>query len=117
MRHLKKKLQLSRDRDHKSALLRNLATSLILYEKIKTTKTKAKAVTPLVHKLIGVSKETNRPEAIRKINRVVFDKNASKKLIENLSKRYENRSSGYTRTLLLGVRKGDNAPLVQIELV
>lgn len=117
MRHQKKRLNLNRDIDHKNALLRNLATSLILYEKIKTTKRKAKAATPLVHRLILTAKKENKMNAIRKINQIVYDKNASKKLIEEIAKRYSERNSGFTRIVKIGRRVGDNAEMVQMELV
>ena len=55
--------------------------------------------------------------AIRKINKIVLDKNASKKLMEELNKRYAEKNSGYTRVVDLGMRKGDAAPISQIELI
>lgn len=117
MRHRIKKVKLGRDKDHRKALLRNLATSIIIYEKIKTTKAKAKAVAPVVEKLINTAKKENETNAIRKINRIVLDKNASKKLIKELKKKYQDRKSGYTRIINIGFRSGDAAPVVQIELV
>ena len=84
MRHNKKRLKFNRDKGHKDAMLRNLATSIILYEKVKTTKTKAKAIAPVVDHLIQISKEENKMNAIRKINKIVLDKNASKKLMEGI---------------------------------
>ncbi|KKP39915.1 MAG: 50S ribosomal protein L17, large subunit ribosomal protein L17 [Candidatus Peregrinibacteria bacterium GW2011_GWC2_33_13] len=117
MRHNKKRLKFNRDKGHKDAMLRNLATSIILYEKVKTTKTKAKAIAPVVDHLIQISKEENKMNAIRKINKIVLDKNASKKLMEELNKRYAEKNSGYTRVVDLGMRKGDAAPISQIELI
>lgn len=118
MRHNKKKgMQMNMQRDHAAAMLRGLATSVILFEKIKTTEGRAKRVQPLVEKLITYSKGENKMNAIRLISRVVLDKNAGKKLMEVLNERYKERNGGYTRITKLGFRPGDKAPYVQIQLV
>lgn len=118
MRHQKKKgLKMNMQRDHATALLRNLATSVILYEKVKTTEGRAKRVQPIVESLITYSKEENKMNAIRKIKKIVFDDNAGKKLIEVLAGKYSDRNGGYTRITKLGFRSGDAAPYVQIQLV
>ncbi len=104
-------------RDHAAALLRNLATSIILYEKVTTTASKAKMVRPIVENLITIAKEKDTMNAIRQINQVVFDQNAGKKLLEVLRDRYKSRKGGYTRILKTGYRKGDAAPIVSIQLV
>lgn len=117
MRHQKKKIQLNRRPDHRKAMLRNLATSIILYEKVKTTQTRAKRIQPLIDKLIKIAKKDNEMNAIRQINKLVYDKNASRKLVKELKDRYKDRSSGFTRISNLKVRDGDAAILSQIELV
>lgn len=117
MRHKKKKSSINMGNEHQKAMMRNLATSVILYERVKTTKKRAKLIAPVVEKLITISKEENKMNAIRKINKIVFDKNASKKLMEELSVKYKDRDSGYTRLTSLGNRAGDNAPVSLIELV
>ncbi len=117
MRHRKKKFHLGRDRDHRHALVRNLATSLILYEKIKTTRAKAKVVQPVIDKIITIAKKDNTAVAVRKLQRIFFDENASKKTLEELKKRYSDRTSGFTRIIPVKARATDAAPLVQIELV
>lgn len=104
-------------RDHAAALLRNLATSIILYEKVETTASKAKMVRPIVENLITIAKEKDTMNAIRQINQVVFDQNAGKKLLEVLRDRYKSRKGGYTRILKTGYRKGDAAPTVSIQLI
>ena len=104
-------------RDHREALIRNLATSVILYEKVKTTVARAKAVRPVVEDLISKAKSKDTREAIRQINQVVYDKNATRKLLEVLKPRYETRTGGYTRLVKLGFRDGDAAQIVQIQLV
>lgn len=122
MRHKVKKVKLGRQNGHMTALLKNLVTSVILYEKVKTTEAKAKAIQPKVEKLITLARAAEsgkKPvrEVIRTFNRELFDENASRKLLEELAKRYADRSSGFTRITRLGHRAGDAAPLVQIELV
>lgn len=94
-----------------------MATSVILYEKIKTTEAKAKLVKPIVEKLITTSKHTSKVIALRQLNSYILDSNASKKLTRDLAERYKDRSSGYLRIIRLGFRKGDAAPMVQLELV
>lgn len=104
-------------RDHRAALIRNLATSIILFEKVKTTVARAKAVRPVVEDLITKAKTKDTREAIRQINQVVFDKNATRKLLEVLKPRYADRTGGYTRLVKMGFRSGDSAAVVQIQLV
>ena len=122
MRHRVKKVNLGRTNSHTVALLKNLVTSIILFEKVKTTEAKAKAAKPQVEKLITLARavesgKKEKREAIREFNRQLFDENASRKLLEELGKRYADRTSGFTRTTHLGNRSGDAAPIVQIELV
>jgi len=117
MRHQKKQLKLNRERDHRAALIRNMVTSIILFEKIKTTTARAKAVVPVVEDLISKAKNLEAREAIRQINEVVLDDNACKKLLEVLKDRYKTREGGYTRVTKLGNRSGDAAIVVQIQLI
>lgn len=117
MRHRKKNLKMNMQRDHREALLRNLATSVILFEKVKTTTARAKQVRPIVEALITKAKTKTPVAAIRQINQVVQDPNAGKKLIEVLKERYKERNGGYTRIVKLGYRAGDAAEMVSIQLV
>ncbi len=117
MRHRVKSKRLNRNEAHLDSLLRNLATSVILYEKVKTTQAKAKMVKPIVEKLIASAKKTSTMNAYRRLNAYLPDKNASKKLIEELLNRYKDRQSGFVRLTNLGFRSGDSAPVVLIELV
>lgn len=105
------------ERDHRGLMLRNMATSIILFEKIKTTKARAKQVVPIVEGLITTAKGEDTLHAIRQINKVILDKNAGKKLIEVLKDRYKDRNGGYTKSVKIGQRAGDNADMVQISLV
>lgn len=117
MRHKVKKTKLGSDKDHATALLRNLAMSVIIYEKIKTTSAKAHAVQPFVERLITIAKKENRVAAIREIEKLLQHKNSSKKIFEVLIEKYKDRNSGYTRITKLGYRSGDNAPVVLLELL
>jgi len=116
MRHRNKNKILDRKKGPRELMLRNLASSLILYEKVKTTKAKAAAVRPLVEKMITSSKAGDLV-ARRGLIKVLLQKNAVKKAMDVLSDRYKNRPGGYTRTTKLGPRQGDGAEMVQIELV
>jgi large subunit ribosomal protein L17 len=117
MRHRVKKVILNKPRGQRRLLLKNLATSLVLHEKIKTTEAKAKALQPYFEKLVIAAKKPNRILAIRNVNSILQSELGSKKMVEVISKKYENRQSGFTKITKLGFRSGDTAPLVQIELV
>ncbi len=117
MRHRVKSKRINRDEAHLDSMLRNLATSIVLYEKVKTTKAKAKLVKPIIEKLISVAKKNSKMNAYRSLNSYFLDKNAPKKLINELLERYKDRNSGFVRLINLGFRAGDAAPMVQIELV
>ncbi len=118
MRHRVKKLQkLGTDKEHSVSILRNIAVSLVINEKIQTTRPRAKAVQSYVEKLITVAKKKDLRSAIKQIFSAIQHENASKKIIEDLAKRYVERTSGFTRRLRVGNRKGDNADLIQLELV
>ena len=117
MRHKVKKVKLGSDKDHTTSLMRNLAMSVIIYEKVKTTAAKAKAVQPFVDRLISIGKKENKVSAIRQIEKLLQHENASRKIFEVLLDKYTDRNSGFTRITKLGYRNGDNAPVVQIELV
>lgn len=117
MRHRKKNLKMNMQRDHREALLRNLATSIILFEKVKTTAGRAKQVRPIVESLITKAKTKTGAVAIRQINQIVQDPNAGKKLLEVLKDRYKERKGGYTRIVKIGFRSGDAAEMVSIQLL
>ncbi len=116
MRHRNKNKILDRKKAPRELMLRNLASSILLYEKVKTTKAKAAAVRPLVERSITAAKIGNLT-ARRGLLKVLLQKNAVKKSLEVLGVRYQNRPGGYTRIIKLGTRAGDGAEMVQIELV
>jgi len=116
MRHRNKGSILDRKKGPREALLRNLATSLVLYEKVKTTRAKARAVRPIVEKMITAGKRGTL-QSRRKLSSFFYGENVAKKIMEDLGPRYKNRNGGYTRTTKLVSRQGDGAEMVQIELV
>lgn len=117
MRHKVKKIRIGTSKGHLTSLVRNLAMSVIIYDKIKTTAAKAKAVQPFIERLISLAKTKGKREAIREIEKLLQHENASRKILEVLVEKYKDRNSGFTRITKLGYRSGDNAPVVQIELV
>ena len=97
-------------------VLRNLITSLLLYESVRTTEKRAQVVRPLVERLIRTAREKTEREAIRAINRVVTDTNACRKLLDLYRASDIGRKGGLTRIVALGARRGDSASLVEISL-
>lgn len=116
MRHRAKKAKLGRAKGSRESLLKNLAASIILYEKVKTTKAKAKFVRPLVEKAISLAKSKD-VNTLRKLQAMFAARNVVKKLVEVLGPKYKGRAGGYTRLTALGRRLGDAAEMSQIELV
>jgi large subunit ribosomal protein L17 len=116
MRHRTNKAILSRTKGPREALLRNLATAVILYEKVKTTKAKAKFVRPIVEKAISMGR-TKSVTSRRNLHQMFTLENAIKKILDELGPKYASRKGGYTRITPLGRRVGDAAEIVQIELI
>ena len=116
MRHKQKGTILDRKKGPRELMLRNLASSILIYEKVKTTEAKAKAVKPLVENMITIAKKGDLT-ARRRLIQILLQKNAIKKSLEVLAERYKDRQGGYTRIVKLGNRQGDGAKIVQIELV
>jgi large subunit ribosomal protein L17 len=116
MRHRVKGKILGREAGPRKALYRNLATSIVLYERIKTTEAKAKAVRPMVEKMITLGKR-NTLAARRQLLAFFYVENAVKKILEDLAPRYKTRAGGYLRITPIGRRLGDAAKMVMIEFV
>lgn len=117
MRHRKKLNRLGRGRAHRRLLLKNLAASLVMHGSIETTEIKAKSLRSYVARLISIAKQKNTMNAIRKLDKVLHHEEASRKLLGDLKKRYEGRTSGFTRLTPVKYRKGDNALVMRIELL
>ncbi len=107
---------MSRTKGPRTALLRNLATSVVLYEKVRTTKAKAKFVRPLVEKAITIGR-VGTLASRRQLHTMFTLENAIKKIVEELGPKYKGRAGGYTRITPLKRREGDAAEMVMIELV
>ncbi|MFH1036906.1 MAG: 50S ribosomal protein L17 [Patescibacteria group bacterium] len=115
MRKRKKGRKLSLKTDQRKALLRSVAESLFLKEKIKTTEAKAKEVAGLVEKMITKAKKGDMA-AVRSLSRFFSDR-IVKKLIKEIAPRYVARMGGYTRIIKLGPRKNDASKMAIVELV
>ena len=116
MRHMKSGRKLNRTSSHREAMFRNMASSLIKHELIRTTLPKAKELRRVAEPLITLGKTdgvANRRLAFARLR----DKQAVGKLFVELGPRYRERPGGYLRILKCGFRPGDNAPMAYVELV
>lgn len=116
MRHLKSGRKLNRTSSHRWALMRNLITSLLRDEKIRTTDPKAKELRRWADRIITLGKEGSL-HARRQALRMVQDKTVVRKLFDTIAPRFKDRPGGYTRIIKIGWRRGDAAPISLIELV
>lgn len=117
MRHQLKKHKLDSKHSISKLIVRNLATSLVMYDKVTTTKALAKNVKSTLDRLISSAKKTDKMNAIRKLNAYFLDEKASKKVMEVLIEKYKDRPSGFTRVKQDGVRSGDGAMKYVIEFI
>ena len=121
MRHGKKFNHLGRKAGHRKAMFRNMASSLILNKRIKTTVAKAKALRQYVEPIITKAKGNESGDDLMNASRVAFkylqDKHAVKELFASVAGKVAERDGGYTRIIKLGARLGDNAEMAIIELV
>ena len=116
MRHQKKTIKLGRTAEHRKALLANQVCSLIEHQRIKTTLAKAKAVRPLAERMVTLGKNGSL-HARRTALATLRQKNAVKKLFDDIAPRSAERNGGYTRIVKLGQRMSDSAPMAFIEWV
>jgi len=113
--------KLNRNSSNRKALIRDLATQIIMHEKIETSVTKAKEIRRTVEKLITLAKKGDL-NSVRVAEKTVRDlklddQYALKKLFTELGPRYQDRNGGYTRIYKIGPRRGDSCPMAIIELV
>ncbi|HEY8280870.1 MAG TPA: 50S ribosomal protein L17 [Leifsonia sp.] len=101
---------------HERLMLANLAAALFTHKSIKTTETKAKRLRPLAERLITFAKRGDL-HARRRVLSIIHDKSVVHELFTEIAPLVAEREGGYTRVTKLGFRKGDNAPMAQIELV
>ena len=116
MRHGKAGFKLGRVTQHRWALFRNLLVALFRHERIMTTEAKAKAVRGLADHMVTLAKREDL-HARRQVLAMVPDALVVKKLFDTIAARFSDRHGGYTRIMKAGLRPGDRAPMVVLELV
>ncbi len=116
MKHRVAGKKLSRTKNQRTALFRSLANSLILHEKIVTTSAKAKAVKPMVEKLVTRAKVDNIHNR-RLLIKDLASENATRKMLEVIGPKFKERPGGYTKIVKIGNRSGDQAPMVALMFV
>ena len=116
MRHGRDGYKLGRLTQHRWAMFRNMLTSLFRHERITTTEAKAKAVRGLADQIITLAKRENL-HARRQVLSLVPDTDVVHRIFDTIAARYGDRHGGYTRIIHAGLRKGDAAPMVLLELV
>jgi large subunit ribosomal protein L17 len=109
--------KLSRKTGPRMSLYRNLIVSVLRYEQIKTTEARAKEVRGQVEKVITLAKDGSLAARRRIVAELPDEPLVIDKLLNEIAPKYADRNSGYTRIIKLGPRPGDNAPMVQLELV
>ncbi len=116
MKHRVAGRRLDRTTEHRTAMFRNMVTSLLRHERIETTTPKAKELKRITDKIITLGKR-GTPHARRTAHRDVRDVEVLEKLFGPIADRFKTRPGGYTRVVRVGRRHGDNAELAVIELV
>ena len=108
--------KLGRDSSARKALLRGIVTSLFQHERIETTEAKAKELRKVADKMLTLAKRGDL-HARRQVMAYMMDEDVVKKLFDEVAPKYKDRQGGYTRIIKAGVRQGDAAPMVILELV
>jgi len=116
MRHRVAGRKFGRNTNQRKALLRNLAVSLILNERITTTDAKAKTIRPVVEKLVTMAREDSEHHR-RLVMARLADERATAKLFDIIGPRFDGQPGGYTRIYKIGTRRGDGAPVSMIEFI
>ena len=116
MRHRFGQRKLGRATGHRLSLIRNLMTDLIRHERLQTTEPKAAELRREVERLIGTARAGDL-HARRLVMAKLYDEEVVRKLFSDIVPRYAGRAGGFTRTVKLMPRRGDGAPMAQIELV
>ncbi len=109
--------KLSRKHGPRMALYANLIVSVLRYERVKTTEAKAKEIRPQVERMITLAKRGDLSARRTVIAELPNEPLVIRKLFEEIAPKYADRTSGYTRLVHVGLRAGDAAPIVQIELI
>ncbi|MBI4835748.1 MAG: 50S ribosomal protein L17 [Candidatus Abawacabacteria bacterium] len=117
MRHNRKRVLLSRPTKVREALMRNLATSLVLHDRIVTTTAKARILKVFIEKLVTIAKKDDQVTAIRKLNAVFYDEKATRRMLEVIKPQMSSRSSGFVRLRKKLPRVTDAAPQIEVSFV
>ena len=125
MRHRVAYRKLGRVTEHRISMLRNQASALLKHEHIQTTVPKAKDLRPFVERIISIAKRSldapagssRAVTARRRVYADIQDREVVTKLFDTIAPRFASRPGGYTRLLRIGFRRGDSAPVAQVELV
>ncbi len=116
MRHRRDHRKLGRTSSHRKAMLRNMVTSLLEHDQVRTTDAKAKEVRRVAERMITLGKRGTL-HARRQALRTIRTKEVASRVFDVLADRYHERPGGYTRIFKLGRRPGDNAPMSLIQLL
>ena len=116
MRHRKSGLKLNRTPSHRKAMFRNMVTSLLKHDRIRTTDSKAKELRRWADHIVTLAKRGDL-HARRQALAIIREKNVVHKLFEEAGERFGDMPGGYTRVVKIGRRPGDAAPMSMIELV
>ncbi|PIF02967.1 MAG: 50S ribosomal protein L17 [Desulfococcus sp.] len=116
MRHRKSNIKLGRSASHRKAMFRNMVTSLLKHNRIRTTDTKAKELRSWADHVIGLAKRGDT-HARRQALAIVREKEVVHRIFNEAPERFGDINGGYTRIIKIGARPGDNAPISLIELV
>ncbi len=116
MRHLKGGFKLRRNTAHRKSLLRNLAASIIEKNRIETTTAKAKAVQPIVEKMVTLGKAGTLADKRRALA-YLYKRKTVRLLFDEVAPRFMDRNGGYTRIIKTDFRKGDGAEMAILEFV
>jgi large subunit ribosomal protein L17 len=108
--------KLNRETSHRKALLRNIVSDVLLYERIETTMGRAKEAKKIVDKMITLGKKGDLAARRRALS-YIYDEGIVEKLFSEIAVKYQARRGGYTRLLKLGPRRGDTSEMVYLELV
>ena len=117
MRHRVKTVKLGRTSQHRDLMLANMAGSLIEHNRITTTLAKAKALRPVVEKLVTLGKKGGLHSRRLALSRLINNEDRVKKLFDEIAPRFKERAGGYTRILKLGMRNSDASSMALIEWV
>ena len=117
MKHQVKTKKLSRTKSHREAMLSNMAISLFTYRTIQTTEVKAKELRRFTDRLISKAKTNNTVAGRRQIFAKLRNETIVKKLFDEIVPHFTERSSGFSRVLKVGIRKGDGASVSMVELL